>query len=328
MATTEAPDDRGTMRAAQYDRYGPPEVLYLAHRPIPAVRPDEVLVRVAATTVNGGELFGRDGRLRWFLGRGFPKRVGLEFVGEVVATGAEVTEPAVGSRVWGTVPETTLGAAADHVATPAWRVAPAPANLSDVDAVSLIAGGTTAITGLREHAGLRAGERVLIRGAAGGVGSVAVQVAKLFGAHVTALAGTGAQDFVRGLGADDVLDYTVTGPRDLGRYDVVTDIVGRQQWQYRKLLAPGGRMVAIGLDPDHLLRSFGYVALSTVHGSGRVRFFRGKPDRRLLTELSDHAERGSVRPVVDRVFALERIVEAHRALAAGGVRGKVVVSVG
>ena len=316
-----------TMRAVQYDRYGPPEVLYIAHRPVPPVQADEVLVRVAATTVNGGELFGRDGRLRLFLKRGFPKRVGLEFVGEVVATGHAVTDLTMGSRVWGTVPEPTLGAAAEYVATPAWRVGPAPSNLSDVDAVSLIAGGTTALTGLREHVRLQPGERVLIRGAAGGVGSVAVQVAKLLGARVTALAGGGAQDFVRELGADEVLDYTVTGPADLGNYDAVIDIVGRQQWQYRRLLAPGGRMVAIGLDVDHMLRSFGYVALSAMHGSRRVRFFRGRPDRRLLTELTEHAEQGSLRPVVDRIYELDRIAEAHRALTAGGVRGKLVVSV-
>lgn len=239
--------------------------------------------------------------------------MGIDFVGEVVDTGAEITGLEPGQRVWGTVPEDVLGAAAEYVAVPAWRLAPAPLNLTPIEAESLLAGGTTAITALRDHARVRPGEHRLIRGAAGGVGSVAVQVATLFGGRVTALAGESSFDFVRSLGAGHVLDYHRTSSDgDLGRFDVVLDMAGSQQGRYRRLLGPGGRMVGVGLDADHLIRSFGYLAVSTVHGARRVRFFRGKPDRELITTLTEYAERGSVRPVVDRVYPLEQIAEAPR----------------
>lgn len=286
----------------------------------------QVLVRVLATTVNGGELFGRAGKLKLFLDRGFPKRTGLDFVGDVVEVGASVTDLEEGQRVWGTVPEPVFGAAAEYVAVESGRVAIAPTNLTPMETVSLLAGGTTAITALRDHARIHNGESVLIRGAAGGVGSVAVQVAKLFGGRVTAMAGERSLDFVRGLGADDVVDYRSVQPEDLGTFDVVLDVRGGQQWRYRRLLGPDGRMVAIGLDADHVVLSFGYVALSTVHGSRRVRFFRGNPDRKLISELTAYAEDGSVRPVVDRVFELEQLADAHRTLEAGGVRGKLVIT--
>ena len=310
------------MRAVLYDRYGPPEVLRVARLPIPRPERDQVLVRVLATTVNGGELFGRAGRVPMFLGRQFPKRLGLEFVGDIVDIGSAVTDLGQGQRVWGTMPEPVFGAAAEYVAVAAARVVSAPANLTPVEAVTLIVGGTTAITALRDHARLQPGERMLIRGASGGVGSVAVQLGSLFGGRITALAGRGSFDFVRDLGADEVIDYRNTRPEDLGRFDVVLDVTtGGEQWRYRRLLAEGGRMVAIGLDADHLIRSFGYLAVSAVHGSRRVRFFRGNPDRALLSELARYAEIGAVRPVVDRVFGLDRITEAHRVLEAGGVHG-------
>ncbi|WOP19547.1 NAD(P)-dependent alcohol dehydrogenase [Raineyella sp. LH-20] len=316
-----------TMRAVLYDRYGPPEVLREGRLPIPEPAAGEVVVKVHTTSVNGGELFGRSGAMWPLLGRRFPKRVGIDFVGEVAGLGGGVTESAPGDRVWGTVSETTFGAAAEYVAVPAWRVAPAPRNLSAVDAVALVAGGTTSITALTEHARLQPGERLLVRGAAGGVGSLAVQLGKHLGAEVTGLAGKAALDQVRDLGADQAFDYRTTGPDDLGAFDVIVDTIGLQQPRYRRLLAPGGRMVAVGLDLDRLLRSFAYVVFSRVYGGRRVRFFRGKPDRQLLTELTVLAESGVLRPIVDRVYPLERIADAHRALEAGGIRGKVVVTV-
>ncbi|MET4923118.1 NAD(P)-dependent alcohol dehydrogenase [Streptomyces sp. PSRA5] len=315
------------MRAALFDRYGPPEVLYEGRVPVPDVRPGEVLVRVHAATVNGGELAGRAGKMRLVTGRRFPQRTGLDFAGEIAGVGSSVTGPREGQKVWGLLGRATFGSAAQYVAVRPRQLALAPGNLTPVEAASLLAGGTTSITALRDKAGLKPGERLLVRGAAGGVGSVAVQIGKLLGAHVTALAGAKGLDFVLGLGADEVHDYRTTDPSALGPFDVIMDTVGTQHPVYRRLLAPGGRMVAIAFDIENIAAGLSYILRSTVHGSGRVRFFSGNPRHALFAELTRYAESGDIRPVVDTVHPLADIAAAHRALEAGGVRGKHVVQV-
>ncbi|WP_204039542.1 NAD(P)-dependent alcohol dehydrogenase [Acrocarpospora phusangensis] len=312
------------MRAALYDRYGPPDVLYEGKVPVPQIKPDEVLVRVHAASVNGGELAGRAGKLRLVTGRRFPQRTGIDFTGEIAEVGPSVAGLREGERVWGILGR-KFGSVAEYVAVRPRQTAPAPADLTMVEAVSLLAGGTTSITALRDKAHLKAGERLLVRGASGGVGSVAVQIGKLFGAHVTALAGPKNLDFVRDLGADEVLDYHTTHPSGLGAFDVIMDTVGTHHPAYRRLLAPGGRMVAIAFDLENLLTSLSYILGSAVHGSQRVRFFSGNPGHELFAELTRYAENGDIRPVVDTVHPLAGIAAAHRALEAGGVRGKHVI---
>ncbi|MDT0156599.1 alcohol dehydrogenase catalytic domain-containing protein [Microbacterium sp. ARD32] len=189
------------MRAAMFDSYGAPEVLYVTQTERPVPQPGDVLVRVSASSVNGGEVIARQGRLRLVTGRRFPQRVGIDFCGEVSAVGLGVTDLAVGDRVWGAVDERgPRGAAADYVTAPAGNVAIAPASLSPAQAVSLLSGGSTSLVALRDVAGLRPGERLLARGGAGGVGSVGVQIGAMMGAHVTALASAATAAFVRGLG--------------------------------------------------------------------------------------------------------------------------------
>ncbi|WP_329036883.1 NAD(P)-dependent alcohol dehydrogenase [Streptomyces sp. NBC_01725] len=313
------------MRAALFDRFGPPEVLYEGRVPVPRIRPDEVLVRVHASSVNGGELHGRAGRVRLVTGRRFPQRTGLDFVGEIAEVGTSVTEPRKGRAVWGILPR-RMGSMAEYVAVRPRQLSAAPVGLTPVEAVSVLAGGTTGITALRDKARLGPGDRLLVRGV-GGVGSVAVQLGKVYGAHVTALAGARNRDFVHGLGADEVLDHRTTRPAELGSFDVVLDTVGTQHRVFRKLLAPGGRMVAIAFDPGHIATSTAYILASAVHGSGRVRFFSGNPRHDLLAELARMAETGDVRPVVDTVRPLAELAAAHSALEAGGVRGKHVIRI-
>ncbi len=307
------------MRAALFDRYGPPEVLYEGTVPEPEVEPGHVLVRVHAASVNGGEVMGRSGQLKVLLGRKFPKRVGVDFAGEVVSGPGF----APGAHVWGLLPRGRFGSAAEYVAVHPRRLAPSPAGLDLVRAAALPGVGTTAITALRDKARLRRGERLLVRGASGGVGSVAVQVGKAYGAHVTALAGEGALDFVRELGADEAIDYR-TDPADLGRFDVVLDTHGSTPGAYRRLLEPGGRMVGIAF---RSAADVGYLLASAVFGPRRVRFFSGNPESDLLADLTALVESGAVSPVVDTVHPLAGIAEAHRALEAGGVRGKHVIRV-
>ncbi|WP_259403751.1 MULTISPECIES: NAD(P)-dependent alcohol dehydrogenase [unclassified Microbispora] len=316
------------MRAALFDRYGPPEELYVGTVPKPVPAPGQVLVRVHAVSVNGGEVHGRTGRLRLVTGlmqRGFPKRVGIDLTGEIVALGPGVTGPKAGDRVWGVLGR-TFGSAAEYVAIRPRRLSPAPAGLDLVTAAALPV-GTTAITALRDLAALRPGERLLVRGGSGGVGVVAVQLGRALGAHVTALAGARSLDLVRDLGAHEAYDYAAVAPADLGRFDVILDTAGTEHAAFRRLLTPSGRMVAIAFDHRRIAASLAYIAASAVHGRRRVRFFSGNPTTRLFTDLTRYVDSGAIRPVVDTVFPFEDIAQAHRTLEEGGVRGKVVVRI-
>ncbi|MEV6131712.1 NAD(P)-dependent alcohol dehydrogenase [Streptomyces violaceusniger] len=265
------------MKTVQITSFGAPDVLRVndVDRPVPGA--GAVLVSVEASSVNGHDVIVRAGELKMVSGRRFPIGVGLDFAGTVAATGADVAGHRVGDRVWGTVhprKRHTTGGAAEYVVVSADRIAPAPAGLSPADSASLVVAGATALIALRDSMHLATGERVLVRGAAGGVGTAAVQLAHAMGCHVTALARDRHAKLLTDLGADEVLDYGSTTSDHIGPFDVIVDTVGSELNCYRNRLAKGGRMVTVGLSASALAA----IAASSVHGARRIRTFSANPD--------------------------------------------------
>ena len=307
-----------TMRAVRYEKFGPPEVLRVVEVPVPRIKPDEVLVRVRAAGVGGGETAIRAGKLRRVMRNRPPSGVGNEFTGHVEAVGADVRRLREGDPVWGLMPHLTFGSTAEFVAVPDRLVTPAPA---EIEAAALPSAGTTVLTALTEKVLLSQGQTLLVRGAGGGVGSLAVQLGRALGAQVTALASARDLDWVRDLGAGQAVDYRSDAVAGLGPFDVILDTVGTDLPVFRRMLTRRGRMIALALDPDHLARNLIFIA-----GARNVVSFSNNPSTARLAELARLVAQGTIRPVVDTVFPIGDIAEAHRRLEAGGVRGKYVIA--
>lgn len=315
------------MRAAQYDRYGPASLLQVRTVPIPAPRPGHVVVRVASTTVNAADVIIRRGRLRLVTGRKFPRGTGFDFAGHVTAVGAKVTDVAVGDPVWGFIGGIRQGpsaAAAEYVLAARTAVARAPRTIDAVTAAALPGAAGSALAVLTRSADLQPGQRLLIRGAAGGVGTAAVQLASALGAHVTALARSEHHEALRGLGAAATFDYRTVDPADLGRFEAILDVVGTGVRPWRKLLTRRGRYLQMALGTP---RDLAYLAASTMFGPRRVRFVQAPPDGKILTALAHRVDDGQLRPIIAQSFALSDISSAHQALEHGGALGKQLVIV-
>lgn len=314
------------MIAAQLQRYGGPEVLEVVQVDRPEPGPGEVLVSVEASAVNPHDEVVRSGALKIVTGRRFPLGLGLDFAGVVVAAGAHAPASSVGTSVWGMASPKAghrTGAAAQYVAVPADRVSAVPTQLSMIEAASLVTSGATALRALRDVAQLRPGQRLLVRGAAGGVGMIAVQIGRALGAHVTTLASARDREFLAGLGAHSVLDHRTVTPSHLQHFDVILDTVGVDLLAYRRRLTRGGRMVTIAFGSGPAMTS---IAASTVFGPKRIRTFSSYPDQHLLLDLAGFVDSGAVRPVIGNVYPLRQIADAHRALAQPGRRGKLILT--
>lgn len=317
-----------SMRAVRFHEYGSPDVLRVDEVPVPVPAAGEVLVRVHAAGLGGGELPIRAGTMRDLVPTALPQGIGAEFTGQVAAVGADVSRTRVGQAVWGVMPHFTFGSAADYVSVPEDRLAPAPAGMSLVQAAALPSSGTTALTALVEKAGLRPGERLLVRGASGGAGSAAVQLGAALGAHVTALAGAASLAWVTELGADAAHDYRTTSPADLGQFDVVLDLVGADLETYGALVGPGGRFLPLALGRTDPAGSAAAVLAAQEKNPEQVLAFSNDPTQAQIEELTRYAESGAIRPYVDETFPLEHAAAAQSRLERGGVKGKIVLVTG
>jgi len=319
------------MKAAICRRYGPPDVVEIADVPRPRLGANDVLIKVRATTVTAA-----DWRLRSFnLPRGFglfvrlgvgisgPRQpiLGSERAGEVVATGQAVSRFAPGDKVFAA----RMGDChAEYAAVREDAVAPMPANLGFGEAAALTFGGLTALIFLRDKARIQPGERVLVNGASGAVGSAAVQLAKHFKAIVTGVCSAANAELVRSLGADRVIDYvTEDFTRTRERYDIIFDAVGNCAFdQCKPVLAPGGRLLLV-------VGSLGQMIGAMVWSSrGGRKVLSGVASVRTadLLFLRTLAEAGVFKPVIDRTYPFARIADAHAYVDTGRKRGNVVIA--
>ena len=321
------------MRAATRTRYGYDSIA-VEEVPKPELVDDGVLVRVRATSVNPADWYAMTGTpyvARPQVGLLKPKSplFGVDFAGTVEAMGADFSGLAPGDEVFGG----RSGAYAEYVVVRN-AVVPKPANIGFEETAAVGTAAITALQGLRDKGELQPGQRVLINGASGGVGTFAVQIAKALGAEVTGVCSTGNVDLVRSLGADHVVDYTKDDfTRGDRRYDLVLDVAGSRSFrELRRVLEPGATVVIVGAPKGNRVTGpLGRIVLNRVSalGSGhKAGFFLAQFNRPDMEHLRELIEAGKVTPVIDRRYqGLDQISDALRYLGEGHARGKVVVAV-
>jgi NADPH:quinone reductase-like Zn-dependent oxidoreductase len=320
------------MKAIVRETYGPPDVLHMEDVPQPTPGDGDVLVKVHAASANAAD---------WHLLRGTPlpfrlvaglrrpkfKIIGTDVAGRVEAVGRNVTQFRPGDEVFGELSRCGFGAYAEFAVAPEKALALKPANLSFEEAATLPTAGFTALQGLRKGRVQRA-RRVLINGASGGVGTFAVQIAKAFGAEVTAVCSTRSVDLMRSIGADHVIDYTKDDFATLGqRYDLILAANGdRSIWDYRRALAADGCYTMTGGSNRQLADALVFGPLLSM---GRQKFGNVlmKPSQADLLVLKELCETGKVKPVIDRRFALSEVPSAVRYVEDGHARGKVAITI-
>jgi NADPH:quinone reductase-like Zn-dependent oxidoreductase len=326
--------DAVPMQAIIYRQYGAPDVLRLetVEKPTPAA--NELLIKVRDAALNPLDwhyMRGKPYVMRMQSGYGVPKRtrIGVDFSGTVEAVGADVRQFKVGDEIFGTA----NGALAQYTTTTAVGLALKPANITFAQAASVPIAGITALQGLRDKGHIKAGQKVLINGASGGVGTFAVQIAKSFGAEVTGVCSTRNVDLVRSIGADHVIDYTKEDfTQGSQRYDLIFDTVGNHALlEYRHVLNPHGVFVIIGAPSDDswlgpLWSPIKALAISPFVSQTFVMLMADANQTQDLDTLRDLMQAGKLAPIIDTQYTLNQTPEAMRYLEQGHARGKVVVN--
>jgi NADPH:quinone reductase-like Zn-dependent oxidoreductase len=319
------------MKAITYTKYGPPDVLRLEEVEKPSPKDDEVLVKVHASSVNALEWrrFTLPFVLVRVMGGGIrePKntRLGADLAGRVEAVGANVKQFQPGDDVFGI----RRGAFAEYVCVPEKFLAPKPANLSFEAAASVPLAALTALQGVRDRSQIQRGQRVLINGAGGGVGTFAVQIAKSFGAEVTAVCGTGNLDTARSIGADHVIDYTKEDfTRNGQQYDLIVAVNGYHPiLDYWRSLKPNGHYVVLGGALGQMLQTLLLGPVLSLRGNKKMRGMMTNLNQKDLVFIKELLEGGKIVPVIDRRYPLADVPDAIRYLLEGHPRGKVVITV-
>jgi 2-desacetyl-2-hydroxyethyl bacteriochlorophyllide A dehydrogenase len=323
------------MKAIIYTKYGPPEVLQLKEIEKPVPKDNEVLVKVFAASANPADwhmIRGEPKFARLVFGLFKPKNIipGIDIAGKVEAVGKNVKEFQPGDEVfgdcgWG-------GAFAEYVCVSEKRLVLKPANISFEEAASVFVAAITALQGLRDKGKIQSGQKVLIIGASGGVGTFAVQLAKYFGAEVTGVCSTRNLELVRSIRADNVIDYTKEDFTNTGQqYDLIIDnVANRSVSDLKRALSPNGFCVIVGF--SSLSRMFQHIFLgSLISMTGNKKIISlgaARPNKKDLVLLKELLESGKIKPVIDRRYPLSEVPEAIRYLEEGHARGKVVITIG
>ena len=319
------------MKAIVYTKYGPPDVLQLREVVKPVPKENQVLVKVHAASANALDFrrFTSTSLLGHFLDGVLIKAIntvlGVDIAGRVEAVGAAVTQFQPGDEVFGGC----KGAFAEYACADENEIALKPANLSFEKAAAVPVAALTALQGLRDKGQIQAGQKVLVNGASGGVGTFAVQIAKSFGAEVTAVCSTRNVDMARSIGADHVIDYTQEDfTRNDQRYDLILAVNGNHALRdYTRALSPGGIVVVLGGSLGQFFQGVLLGPLVSRTGKRKVRSFIAKINQADLIYLKELLEAGKVAPVIDKCYLLNETAEAIRYLAKGHTPGKVVITV-
>lgn len=310
------------MWALQYHRHGAPEVLGVGSVRRPRPGRGEVLVEVAAFSVNVSDLLARQGKTRVLNGFGFPKGSGVDFAGVVAEVGSGAEGFDSGDRVWGYIgmkPPGRAAAGAQFVAVPARRISRAPIGVPLEEAAALPLVGLTALQGLRK-VGIASGAQVLVVGGNGGVGSTAIQIAVALGATVEAVVGDHGASLATAAGASRTYSYHSTTPKDLaGSYDIIFDTAANDLAGYRRLLVPGGKLITVS--PSGITA----ILTSFVTPGPVVRMVSGKPSREDLGRIAEQVNAGKIRPLIAKKYTVAQASEAHKDAETQSAHGKRVI---
>ena len=311
------------MKAAIINRYGSADALKIKDVPRPTPAEDEVLVRVRASSVNPVDWKIRKGNLKLLTGKEFPKILGSDFSGEIVEAGTKTDGYQPGQQVYGMNNAVKGGAYGEYLAVKISKLAPKPTSLSHVEAAAVPLAALTALQSLKKG-GIRAGQKVLVNGASGGVGSFAVQIARAYHASVDGVCSSRHIELVQQIGADRVINYEKEDVLpSTPTYDLILDAHGGLSYgKARKALREGGQMVSTLPSPKGIF----WLLFSKVQGSKNLHFIMVNSNPTDLSELRTFIDDGQVKPVIDSVFPLEDIDEAHRKSEEGHPGGKIVVS--
>ena len=323
------------MKAIVYTEYGPPDVLNLEEVQKPAPKDDEVLVKVHAASANAADwhLMRADPFLVRVMGFGLLKpkngRLGADIAGRVEAVGRNVTQFQPGDEVFGDLSGRGFGGYAEYVCATEDALALKPANVSFEEAAAVPLAAVTALQGLRYKGQIQPGQKVLINGASGGVGTFAVQIAKSFGAEVTGVCSTAKLDMVSSLGADHVIDYTKEDFTKNGQqYDRILAANGYHPISdYRRALSPNGTYVMTGGSGAQMLQAMTLGPIMSMTGSKKLGYVSMKQNKEDLVFVKDLLEGGEITPIIDRTYPLNEVPEAIRYLEEGHAKGKIVISV-
>jgi NADPH:quinone reductase-like Zn-dependent oxidoreductase len=322
------------MKAIVYTKYGSPDVLQLKEVEKPTPKDHEVLVKVLAASAAAGDwhlLRGKPFLMRFTSGLLKPKHtiLGAAFAGRVEAMGRNVTQFVVGDEVFGDVSACGFGAFAEYVAVPENALALKPTRLTFEEAATVPVSAVTALQGLRDKGHIQPGQKVLINGASGGVGTFAVQIAKAFGTEVTAVCSTRNVDMVRSLGADHVIDYTRADFTQNGqRYDLILAANGYHPiWAYQRALNPQGIYVMSGGSMAQMFQAMLLGPWLSRNGRQKMGNLLARPNQKDLVCMKELLEGGKVVPVIERRYPLRETAEAIRYVEEGHTRGKVVITV-